>query len=114
MPSAWMLDDLGEHLSVARLNSAPASMAPLTRCFCGIGLGLERAARLFQADAGDVEPVLDVIEQPARQRLDQRLLRRQRVGGSVVRLDPVPVVEDPPLPVDLTLGALPSYRLRSS
>ena len=67
------LDGLGDE-SAARLNSAPASIAPFTRFFRGIGLGVEGGARLVQPDAGDVDAVLDVVEQPAGQRLDEPLL----------------------------------------
>ena len=102
------VDDLGEDLRRA-VEERARQHRPLDPLLLRVGLGLEGASGLLEAEAGDVEPVLDVVEQPAGQRLDQRLLGGQRVSGRVVRLDPVTVVEDAPLSVDLPLGPCRRY-----
>jgi hypothetical protein len=60
-----------------------------------VGFCLVTAPRLVQPVPRDVESVFGVVEQASRQRLDQKLLRLQGVGGNRVGLDPVAVVEHP-------------------
>jgi hypothetical protein len=70
-----------------------------------VHLAVEGEARLGQPRTRNVEAVLDVVEQAARQRLDEPLLDQQRVGGDFIGADPIAVVEDAQLPVDHPLGA---------
>ena len=61
------------------------------------GTGTNRgysAARIVEAFAGDVDAVLDMVEQAPGERLDQPLLGVERVRRRLVGLEPVAVVVD--------------------
>jgi len=60
----------------------------------GVLLGLVGAARIVEAFAGDVDAVLDMVEQAPGERLDQPLLGVERVRRRLVGLEPVAVVVD--------------------
>ncbi len=64
------------------------------------------AARIVQALAGDVDAVLDVVEQAAGEGLDQLLLGVERIHRRVVDLEPVAVVVNAPDAVDEGDGAV--------
>ncbi len=72
----------------------------------GIGLGLVGGAGLFQPPAGDVDAMLDMIEQASRQGLNQLPSRLETIPGWIVILDPVPIIVDMGDTIDLAHGAV--------
>jgi hypothetical protein len=58
-------------------------------------------ARLGQANARDVDTMFYMIEKPPGQRLDQGLFRLQCLRRRLIEFDPVAVVKDASLAVDL-------------
>jgi hypothetical protein len=92
-------------MSAARLNRAPASMAPLTRRRSGIGFVFVAFSRFVEPAAGNVEAVFYVVEEAAGEGADQLALGLKGVFGNLVGLDPVSRVENPFTPVDDLLGA---------
>ncbi len=104
-PKGLQLDSFREHVRGAieeRTGEHPRLHSLLLRIF----LAVEGASRLFKARPRNVDAVLDVVEQPSRQRLDQPLLGRQSVGRRFVGLDPVAIIEDPPLAAHHALCAV--------
>ena len=109
MPEPLDLDELGDEVR-GPVEEGAGEHGSLHALALRVGLVVECATRVVQARTGDVEAVLHVVEQPARQRFDEPLLRRQRVGGDVVGTHPVAVVVDAQSTIDHALRAVRNLR----
>jgi hypothetical protein len=99
------LDQLGEDVGGA-VEQRPGVHRALDPLALGVVLVLVGSARIVEPLAGDVDAVLDVVEQAPGEGLDELLLGVERVRWRVVDLEPVAVLVNAPDTVDDGDGAV--------
>ncbi len=104
-PHLLQLHDLGEDVR-SPIEKRPRQHGVRHPSAFRVRLPLVGSANLVEAVAGDIEPVLHMVEEPPRQGPNQLLLGLQIIGRRLVVLDPVAVIVGPGPAVYVPAGAV--------